>query len=78
MDISLIFSDQPNLLPHGPLLAVVRQPEMVFRQRCFSDGARDSEFRQPRNFFAGLIVVKNDSVVHSRNLYSVAFERVSS
>ena len=35
----------------GPLLAVVRQPKMVFRQRCFSDGARDSEFRQPRKFF---------------------------
>ena len=35
----------------GPLLAVVRQPKIVFRQRCFSDGARDSEFRQPRKFF---------------------------
>ena len=30
------------------------------------------------SFFACLIVVKNDSVFHSRNLYNVEFERVSS
>ena len=49
--IAEIRPSSTELTLQGPLLAVVRQPKLVFRQRCFSDGARDSEFRQPRKFF---------------------------
>ena len=61
-----------------PPLADVRPPKMVFGNALspMERGTPSSDNQE--SFFACLIVVKNDSVFHSRNLYNVEFERVSS